>query len=99
MRRVASVIVALALLSGRASAHEIGKTQVTATFLPSGTYQIDIVADPDALLTKLAVFAGEPLPGALNRAERDRHLAASSRVYLKSGQPRVRPGFPTTRRV
>ena len=39
---------------GRAgAAHEIGKTQAIATFRADGTYQIDVVVDPDALLTKL----------------------------------------------
>ena len=52
------VVVCVALLFAiAANAHEIGKTQVQAS-LRNGAYQIDVVVDPDALLTKLQVFSG-----------------------------------------
>ena len=41
----ALALIASLLVSGRAYAHEIGKTQVSATF-ERGTYQLDIVVDP-----------------------------------------------------
>src|SRR5713101_4479413 len=72
----------LAVLTDRAAAHEIGKTQVTATFYPSSVYQVDIAVDPDALLTKLAVYSGQPLPGALDRAQRDQRIEALASVFL-----------------
>src|SRR3954471_2366483 len=81
MSSVAGVLIALAALSSPCGAHEIGKTLVTATFPSSGTYQVDIVVDPDALLTRLAVLRGEPLPGALSRAERDRRIAAMGHAF------------------
>jgi hydrogenase/urease accessory protein HupE len=64
-----------------ASAHEIGKTQVTATFSRSGIYQIDIVVDPDALLTKLVLARGDPIPGPLPRVERDTRIRAMAAVF------------------
>ena len=53
------VPVCLLLLASPVRAHEIGKTQVTAV-VTGHTYTIDIVVDPDALLTKLEVFGGAP---------------------------------------
>jgi len=61
MKRLLIAVLAL-LAPAAARAHEIGKTQVTATFHPgppgstAGTYQFDIVVDPDAFLTKLEVY-------------------------------------------
>jgi hypothetical protein len=83
VRMPLAVAVAL-LVSANApvSAHEIGKTQVTAA-IAAGTYQIDIVVDPDALLTKLDVLAGAPAPpSGLGRLERDRRIAARRDVFL-----------------
>ncbi|HUK35902.1 MAG TPA: hypothetical protein VLV86_18425, partial [Vicinamibacterales bacterium] len=65
-----------------AIAHEIGKTQVTATFAPDGRCQFDLVVDPDALLTKLAVLKGEAPPGALRRDLRDMRIAALGPTLL-----------------
>lgn len=79
--RSGAAVVALVALSRPGIAHEIGKTQVTATFLPSGTYQVDIVVDPDALVTRLAVFRGESPPGTLSRTERDRRIVAMRRAF------------------
>jgi hypothetical protein len=77
------------------SAHEIGQTQVTATVSQNGVYQLDIVVDPDALLTKL--LGGVP-PAGLQRGERDRRIEALGATFLDSVQvlfddSRVRPRF------
>jgi hydrogenase/urease accessory protein HupE len=80
--RGACLVLALAVLTDRAAAHEIGKTQVTATFYPSSVYQIDIAVDPDSLLTKLAVFSGQPLSSALDRVRRDQRIEALANVFL-----------------
>ena len=65
------------------AAHEIGKTQVTATFAHDGTYRIDVVVDPDTLLTKLEVYSGAPLAAAPNRAVRDQRIAALNSVFAE----------------
>jgi hydrogenase/urease accessory protein HupE len=65
-----------------ARAHEIGTTQVTATFRGDGTYQFDIAVDPDALLTRLQVAAGETPSSGLSRGERDRRIHALAAVFL-----------------
>jgi hydrogenase/urease accessory protein HupE len=92
-------VVAFVLLFARpAGAHEIGKTQVTAT-IRDHDYTIDVVVDPDALLTKLEVFSGAPVSAAtMSRGERDRRIAAFSDVFLDRVIVRfdgrvVRPGF------
>ena len=80
----AAVFLALVLAAAMpAGAHEIGKTQVTATFRPDGTYQIDILVDPDALLTKLEVYAGLPVSTGMARTERDRRIDALQRVFVE----------------
>src|SRR5688572_14078871 len=61
MTRVA-VLAAVALgvaMTAAARAHDIGTTQVTATFRDDGSYELAIAVDPDALLTRLQVAAGE----------------------------------------
>jgi hypothetical protein len=62
-------------------AHEIGKTQISATFRDDRTYQLDVIVDPDALLTKLEVFSGGAISPALDRMERDRRIAHLSDVF------------------
>jgi len=82
--RFALFFVAAALAAARASAHEIGKTQVAASIDPSGAYQIDLVVDPDALLTKLEVFGGTRIrpPASLDRRDRDRRIRELGGVLL-----------------
>ncbi|HWK09294.1 MAG TPA: HupE/UreJ family protein [Vicinamibacterales bacterium] len=65
------------------SAHEIGKTQVTATFGNDGGYQIDVVVDPDTLLTKLQVYSGAPPVSAPSRVVRDQRITALSPVFTE----------------
>jgi hydrogenase/urease accessory protein HupE len=61
----------------------MGKTQVTAV-IRDGAYSLDIVVDPDALLTKLEVFSGAPISNtAMSRSERDRRIAALSSTFLE----------------
>ena len=66
-----------------ARAHEIGKTQVMAVFRADRSYQIDVVVDPDALLTRLEVFGGELVSARVDRVERDRRIAALAGVFLE----------------
>ena len=82
--QVYATAIILLIVSHVAGAHEIGKTQVTAIFTPDNHYQIDIVVDPDTLVTKLAVKNGELPPGALDRVERDRQIEARSQAFLES---------------
>lgn len=76
MSRLVRLFVALLVLSraGVAEGHEIGKTQAVAVVAPDGTYQIDIVADPDALLTQLQIRESGNVSPVLGRAERDREI-------------------------
>ncbi len=100
MRRLA-VILVLALLAPAAAAraHEIGTTQAVATFRHDGGFQIDVIVDPDALLTKLRVAAGIPRAGGdLGREVRDRAIASLGDVFLGTIALRfddvaVRPSF------
>jgi hypothetical protein len=83
--------------AGTAVAHEIGQTQVTATFSQNG-YQLDLVVDPDVLLTKLQVRDGQTPHAALGRTERDRRIAALGPSFLDAVQiafdgALVRPQF------
>ena len=70
------------LLAFAASAHEIGKTQVQAS-LHDGSYQIDVVVDPDALLPTLEAYGQRPLSRDLPRGERDARIAALAGVFLE----------------
>ncbi len=88
MRRFLIVVLAL-LAPVAARAHEIGKTQVTAAVHPGapgstgGTYHLDIVVDPDALLTKLEVYGERPVSKGLSRAERDRRIRALEHILIE----------------
>jgi len=65
------------------SAHEIGNTQMSAA-IDQGTYRIDVVVDPDALLTKLEALGGTGMavPAGTTRVDRDRRIEALSGVFL-----------------
>ena len=82
-----AVCVAL-LFAIAANAHEIGKTQAQAS-LRDGSYRIDVVVDPDALLPTLEAYGQRPISRDLPRDERDRRIAALSQVFLE----RVRVSF------
>ena len=49
--RALTALLVVTTASGTAAAHEIGQTQVTATLSQNGRYQLDVVVDPDVLLT------------------------------------------------
>jgi len=80
---IAGAVAAVLVLgtSGEARAHEIGQTQVTATF-SNGRYQLDIVVDPDVLLTKLLVRHGQVPQAAPERTERDQRIAALGSTFV-----------------
>jgi len=85
-RIAALVAVLVSEASGAVNAHEIGQTQVTATFFQNGGYQFDIAVDPDVLLTKLLVGNGELPATGLDRAERDRRIEALGSTFVGSVQ-------------
>lgn len=79
----------LALLSVPARAHEIGTTQVTAVFEPSaGRFHLDVVVDPDALLTRLQVLRDGRVETPADRGARDRQIAALGGAFLREAQAR-----------
>src|SRR5439155_173514 len=82
--QVCATAMILLFVGHAAGAHEIGKTQVMAIFTPDNRYQIDIIVDPDTLVTKLAVKNGELPPAVLNRVERDRQIEARSKTFVDS---------------
>jgi len=84
--RVPTYAVALLLaLSLPADAHEIGKTQVTAAIDPvHHTYQVDVVVDPDALLTRLQILATGDVASPHDRADRDRQLSTFGREFVRA---------------
>jgi hypothetical protein len=76
-----------------ACAHEIGKTQVTAAIdVTHHTYQVDVVVDPDALLTRLQIRATGDVVSPHDRVDRDRQIAALGNAFLDA----VRLKFDTT---
>ena len=84
---LAAVVLGVAMTAS-ARAHEIGTTQVTATFRDDGTYELAISVDPDALLTRLQVAASETPTSAGSRGERDRRIQASADVFLERARLR-----------
>ncbi len=86
-RLLAAFFVAVVFLwwPASAAAHEIGKTQVTAVFdTAHGTYQLDVVVDPDALLTRLEI-----LSSGMSRLRRTvkRAIARLFRSFRHSWRP------------
>jgi hypothetical protein len=81
---VAAAVLLLAV-SVPAGAHEIGKTQVTAAIDPvHHTYQVDVVVDPDALLTRLQVRTTGDVASPHDRVDRDRQLSAFGHEFLSA---------------
>jgi len=54
------------LLCGAVYAHEIGTTRVSVLFSEGRTYEVEIVTDAAALVEKLEVSAGQPVPADLS---------------------------------
>ncbi len=73
--------VLLAGLPTVVAAHEIGTTQASIV-IDADTYTVDVIVDPDSLLTKLEVFSGAPLSSGLARQERDRRINLSASTFL-----------------
>src|SRR5438046_1556907 len=61
MRSLTCLIAAM-LGSAALHAHEIGTTRVAVVFEQGRTYNIELVTDAQALVEKLAVSAGQPMP-------------------------------------
>src|SRR5712671_6767765 len=59
-QRIWLLAVAAMLWSAQAAAHEIGKSQVSVALHDAG-FDIDVVVDPDALVSKLEAFGGRPM--------------------------------------
>ena len=84
--RIAAAAAAM-LLAGCASAgaHEIGKTQVTVSIDPARhTFQLDVVVDPDALLTRLQIRETGDVAPPRDREDRDRRISALGASFLDS---------------
>jgi hydrogenase/urease accessory protein HupE len=87
--KILSTLLALFFCCRPAHGHEIGTTQVRAHFDTSGAYTIDVIVDPDALLTRLQILSGGDVVPILGRTERDRALAALMPVFVRSVRLRV----------
>jgi len=97
VKRVAVLAVVLIFVASIAGAHEIGKSQASAVFRGQ-TFQIEIVVDPDALLSKLEAFSGREISRDVPRAIRDRSILALGEVFLdqtaiRFDESNVRPRF------
>jgi hydrogenase/urease accessory protein HupE len=86
MKRILAVLAMVcgSLWPSPSTAHEIGKTQISAQFTDASAYQIDIVVDPDALLTRLQVQSGEIPSAPVSREARDAAIAAFGRQFLEA---------------
>jgi len=85
-------------LAIRAQAHEIGTTQAIATFRADRTYQVDVVVDPDVLLTKLQLAGRVALAQPRGLDARNQMIRSLDGVFLDAitlqfGETRVRPAF------
>lgn len=78
------------------SAHEIGTTQVRATFHRDHSYTIDVITAPQALLNKLTARAGQPrsapLPASALRAKLQSFAPLlASAAEIRFGTARMAP--------
>jgi hydrogenase/urease accessory protein HupE len=100
VKSLALAVLCLAATVAPARAHELGTTQAMAAFR-DGVYQIDVVVDPDALLTKLQIAGRKPATAASEadgRDERNRQIRSLSGVFLDAitlqfDAAAVRPAF------
>ncbi len=65
-----------------ARAHEIGTTQAFASVAIDGPYQIDVIVDPDVLLTRLQIASGAPTRTIADRFSRDEAIRELGRAFL-----------------
>lgn len=84
VRRLAWIGALLLLATGVAAAHEIGTTQIVATFAADGTYRIDVMVDLDALLTRLQLLESGDVQAPANRVDRDHRLSALMPVFARA---------------
>jgi hydrogenase/urease accessory protein HupE len=82
MRSCVVGVLCLLAVAAPARAHEIGTTQALARFGADGAYQIDVIVDPDALLTKLQIASGTPTRAITERSARDAAVQEFGRVFL-----------------
>jgi hydrogenase/urease accessory protein HupE len=64
-------------------AHEMGSTRVNATLRHDGSYQIDITVDPETLLDRLALLAGEKRQPPPPSTELPARVTARSALFLQ----------------
>jgi HupE/UreJ protein len=75
------LLLALALLTPAAIAHEAERTRVTLTLAADGRFDLDVANDPMWLLLRLETFAGGSVPANLTPAQRDARLAQLTAVF------------------
>ena len=80
-RALTGLVFAALLIAPHIQAHEIGTTQVHASFRKDHTFSIDVITAPQALVNKLAAQAHQPRPAALT--------ASQQRERLQSFAPRL----------
>jgi hypothetical protein len=96
-RALVAVVAVLVAAVPTVSAHDLERTRVSLTFLPDGSFVLDIANDPDWLLLRLEPFAADerrgtridtdraattPVGGRLAPAARDRRLAELAPVFV-----------------
>jgi hydrogenase/urease accessory protein HupE len=96
-QRIWLLAVAAMLWSASAGAHEIGKSQVLVA-IRAADFDVDVVVEPDALVSKLEAFGGRPVSRDLSKAGRDRRIRELADVFLEQTEIRfdgrsVRPRF------
>lgn len=82
--KIVAAVVALLIASIPARAHEIGTTQMRARFETSGAYVVDVVVDPDALLTRLQILETGNVSPLVDRAARDRALMTLMPAFARA---------------
>jgi hypothetical protein len=80
--RAFTLIGAVLMSAGLASAHDLERTQISITFERDGAFVLDVANDPDWLLLRLEPFAGPVVPRALTSDERDRRLRELAPVFV-----------------
>src|SRR5690349_15956402 len=94
----AAAVCAVLAIPVSSPAHELGTTQAAAIVdRANGTYLIDVIVDPDALLPLLEIRDGRQLSAPVHRDARDRAIAALGPVFLDAVHVAF-DGRPTTPR-
>ncbi|HYU78217.1 MAG TPA: HupE/UreJ family protein [Vicinamibacterales bacterium] len=82
MTRIAVALLLALSIPVAVRAHEIGTTQLAIDVRADGSYQLDVIIDPDALLTKLELAADLIPSSNIASAERDRRIEALRGVFV-----------------